>query len=615
LAYLREWGDEVVLCVANLSRAAQPVEMDLSAYRERVPVELIGRSPFPPIGELPYFITLPGYGFYWFLLAQRAEAPSWHEPYAPPSPDLLTLVLPQGWGSLISSGPRKSFEDRIIPEHLVTRRWFAAKDETIVQTNVSPLAELPANQNSGLFLTAAVSLKAERQAQLYALPLAITWEDAEEEKLAAVRPHALAQVRQGSRLGLLHDAMAEDGFVRGLVANVRNNAEIDVGGDSRLVFAKTGAFPDDADLASLPVFRSAREQSNTSVQFGDQVVLKLYRRLQSGVHPEVEMGRFLIEETDFCNTPAMLGALTRFDADGTPTALAVLMQYVPNQGDAWTFVLDYLKRYFEEADLLSLNSLGEIGERHKPFLARMSTLGRRVGELHQALAGATKTRAFVPVPIGPRDMAKWRAQALRQANMALTVLRRAQRSLNGRDRDVVRRLLKKRSAISAQIKAMTPETVDCNKTRIHGDLHLGQVLVSEDDFVLIDFEGEPARPLAERRGKHSPLRDVAGMLRSFDYAAAFALRAHGEIRPESVMALRPLADDWRQRVKDAFMVGYGQAIAGSPSFPADEAVVAKLIDFFMLEKALYEVCYEAANRPDWIETPVSGVLELIEAGA
>jgi maltose alpha-D-glucosyltransferase/alpha-amylase len=614
LAYLREWEDDLVLCVANLSRAAQPVELDLATFRDRVPIELMGNSPFPPIGELPYFITLPGYGFYWFVLAQEAKAPSWHEPFAPPAPELTTLVFSQGWSSLSTPPLRRSLEERIIPDYLRARRWFAAKDERIARLRPVALAELPAEAEPALFLTVSVAPEGGGDEQLYAVPLAIAWEDGPEDRLAALRPYTLARVRRASRTGLLHDAMADDGFVRGLVRAMKEQTEVACADGGRLVFTATAAMPEE-ETAALPIQRSAREQSNSSVQFGDRMVLKLYRRLQPGIHPEVEMGRHLTEVAGFRNMAPLLGFFTHVDTAGTSTALGILVQYMANQGDGWSFTLDYLKRFFEEADLLSPSALGEVGTRHADFVLRMEKLGMRIGEMHQTLAIPTRDRAFAPVAIRAKDLARWRARILLQARRAVAALRRLQGSLAGHERESVIRLLKARRAVVEDIASVMPPVVEAMKTRCHGDLHLGQVLVREDDFVLLDFEGEPSRPVAERRVKQSPLRDVAGMLRSFDYVAAVALKERAAIRPESITALAPLAEDWRQRAKAAFLDGYRKAIVGSPSFPADDAVVCRLIRLFMLEKALYEVCYEAANRPEWIETPVSGVLELLEAGS
>jgi maltose alpha-D-glucosyltransferase/alpha-amylase len=248
------------------------------------------------------------------------------------------------------------------------------------------------------------------------------------------------------------------------------------------------------------------------------------------------------------------------------------------------------------------------------FLVRIEGLGRRVAELHRAFALPADDPAFAAEPVTQRDLARWRGDALSQARLAIAALARVERQLSKSDRDLAGALRKRRGALLARIRAATPAAADLVKTRCHGDLHLGQVMAASDDFFIIDFEGEPSRPLAERRAKSTPLRDVAGMLRSFDYAAAAALRERSAIRPEMAGALRPLSEDWRRRVKRAFLAGYRAAIGDCPSFPREEALFGQLLDLFTLEKALYEVCYEAANRPEWIQIPLADVVEMIGHG-
>jgi maltose alpha-D-glucosyltransferase/alpha-amylase len=614
LAYLRQHNKESVLCVANLSRASQPVELHLSEFRGRVPIELLGNSAFPPIGDLPYFITLPGYGFYWFLLAEQAAAPSWHEPATPISPELHTVVIQLGWPSLEAGNSRKTLQERVLPEYLGARRWFAAKDERISAISFKALAELPVGQASDLFTVVDVALAGVKEHQRYAIPLAVTWEDESQDHATALAPYTLARVRRAARTGLLHDATADDGFVRQVVALMRANQNMACATGGHLNFAATRAFPPEVDITALPVHRSTHEQSNTSVRLGDAMILKLYRRLQPGPHPEIEIGTFLTEVANYRNAPALLGTLTHSDAKGTATGLAVLSAFVANQGDGWTVALEYLRRFFEAADLLTPDALGEAHERHNTFLVRIEGLGRRVAELHRAFAMPTQDAAFAAEPTTARDLGHWRDNVLRQARLAFSALARLERRLSGADRDLVREFRKRRKALMARIHGAVPASVELVKTRCHGDLHLSQVMAASDDFFIVDFEGEPSRPIAERRRKNCPLRDVAGMLRSFDYAAAAALRERAAIRPESGVALRPWSDDWRRRVKQAFLAGYRDAIGDCPSFPKDEAVNKQLLELFMLEKALYEICYEAANRPDWIHIPLSGVMEMMGHG-
>jgi len=613
-AYLRQIDSETVLCVANLSRAPQPAQLDLTAFRGRTPIELLGRSAFPPIGDLPYFITLPAYGFYWFVLAEQGAVPVAPEPQLAPPPELVTFVFNQGWSGLSTASQRKILEERVLRDYVAARRWYGAKDERITGVGFSSLGEIAYDRASALYGGVSVVLGGRRR-QRYALPLAVTWEDAGEERVAALAAQAIARVRRGPRPGLLHSAISEDGFVRAVLAAIKENRDIPAADGGRLEFRATASFPADLDFAALPIQRSTREQSNTSVRIGDAMILKFYRQLREGTHPEIEIGRHLTEVVDYKNTPPLLGWVAHFDAAGRETALAALMGYVWNQGDAWMLALEYVRRSLEEADLLAPEALGTAGERHATFLASANTLGRRVAELHRALAVSNTDRAFAPQRIGPRDLELWHKSVLRQARMALAATGRARKSLSAADRPLAQRFLSSRRALTAKIRALVPAAVGAAKTRCHGDLHLGQVLVVKDDFSVIDFEGEPARSLSERRTKHCPLRDVAGILRSVDYVASIALRERVELRPESLEALVPWVEDWVRRTKDAFITGYRDAIGDCPSYPDDEAVAQTLIALFTLEKALYEICYEAANRPDWIRIPLEGALSLLDHGA
>jgi maltose alpha-D-glucosyltransferase/alpha-amylase len=596
-----------------LSRAPQPAELDLSAFDGRIPIELLGRSVFPPIGTLPYFITLPGYGFYWFLLAEEAEAPKWHEPSAPPAPELVTVVLPQGWASMLVGEPAKALETRVLPEFLTQRRWFGAKDRAVAKVDVVQLAPALHELGHALFAILRVGFAHSEQQEIYNSPLTIIWEDGSEERLPGALPFALARVRSGRRVGFLADAMGDDSFVRGVVAAMRDNREIDGLEGRRLVFRGSSALPHELNVSDLVVQRTAREQSNTSVHLGEDLILKLYRRLQPGIHPELEVGQYLTEMAKFANTPALLGSLVAIDEGGQETALAALSAYVRNQGDGWDFTLDYLKRFIEEADLLGAAAPESLADRHGVYLSLAATLGRRTAELHGAFAHPAEDDAFAPEPIGHRDVKRWLAEISERARAAFATVQAHRGALTGDVRQSAQRFLKSRRAVMQHIKSALPDVSHSMKTRCHGDLHLGQVIVVQNDFFFVDFEGEPAAPLAERRAKHMPLRDVAGMLRSFDYASWAALRADAAVRPESHDLVKSLLTDWRRRVWAAYVRGYREAIRGCPSCPEEEPVQDQWINFFMLEKALYEVTYEAANRPAWIDIPMEGVLDLVGA--
>jgi maltose alpha-D-glucosyltransferase/alpha-amylase len=337
------------------------------------------------------------------------------------------------------------------------------------------------------------------------------------------------------------------------------------------------------------------------------------------VQPEIEIGRFLTEEGGFANTPPLLGAIEHVAKDGKATALAAAFGFIRNQGDGWVYTIEYLHRTLDQLRLLAAAEPAEAAapdhEPHAFYLAQARVLGQRTAELHRALATPTDDTAFAPEPITKADLGTWQRAAGHQADAAFKALQRVLRKFQGAERDQVEALLARRNDCDRRIEALTAGEITAAKTRIHGDYHLGQVLVAQNDFYILDFEGEPARPLAARRAKSSPLKDVAGMLRSFDYAACAAITSLAEANPGSATVVRPLADAWRRATEQAFLEAYRATVAGCPSYPENALEADRLLDLFLLEKALYEICYEAANRPDWLGIPLNGVTSLLEQEA
>jgi maltose alpha-D-glucosyltransferase/alpha-amylase len=348
---------------------------------------------------------------------------------------------------------------------------------------------------------------------------------------------------------------------------------------------------------------------------GNRLVLKTYRKLAPGAQPDIEIGRFLVEKARFANTPPLLGAIERVGADGQTTALAAAFGFVRNQGDGWVYTVEYLQRTLDQLRLVAAaehpESAALAHEPHAFYLAQARVLGQRTAELHRALATPTADAAFAAEPITRGDLRSWQRAARHQAEAAFRALKHALPKLEGADRDHAQALLTRRKGWHARIDALGEADISAVKTRIHGDYHLGQVLVAQNDFYILDFEGEPARPLAERRAKSSPLKDVAGMLRSFDYAAWAAVVGLTEAHPGSADVVRSLAEAWRKATVQTFLDAYRETIAGCPSYPEDELEAGRLLDFFLLDKALYEICYEAANRPDWIRIPLNGVASVL----
>jgi maltose alpha-D-glucosyltransferase/alpha-amylase len=615
IAYLRAFDDEIILCVANLSRSPQAVELDLSEFRGRQPVELLGRSMFPTVGELPYLLTLQPYSFFWFDLLPAAQESAGLQA-APP--EFLTLVMPRNWADLFRQHTLPQLENEAIPAFLPRQRWFGEKDQRIkgaaVRAHGEIVRQFEDGSGSETFLAAVVEAQLAAGARpRYFLPLTAIWSPAETELRQGLIPITLAELRQSRKEGALVDALSQDGFALAIIDGIQREATVPLeGGEIRC--RKTPSF----DQSPLPerfvVRRASTEQSNSSVFFEEYGMLKLYRRLQPGAHPEVEMSRFLVERAGFANTPPLLATL-EIALDGENRAeehaLGVLFGFIRNQGDGWTQALNYLTRYLDDA-LSTGEDPSNLADPDVFFLMLARQLGIRTAEMHRALAEhASDDPDFAPEPISREDIAEWRDALAAAAAHMLSGLERGRSSLPAATQDLADRVLERRDALFERIPRLIPDTLEAQKTRYHGDFHLGQVIVVQNDFFIIDFEGEPARPVAARRRKGPPLRDVAGMIRSFDYAAVAAVRQLAEARPAAEPRMTELAEAWRQRAVDGFRAAYRKTMRGCAAYPASKKQAREMTAFFMLEKAVYEVSYELANRPGWVDIPLKGILGIL----
>jgi maltose alpha-D-glucosyltransferase / alpha-amylase len=587
LAYLRELGDEAILCVANLSHSAQPVELDLQRFKGRVPLEMLGRTAFPPIGERFYLFTLPAYGFYWFRLASDATPPDWHTQVSPPQEHPM-LVLFDSWTSFFREGVlpwrigmaeklRARLETEVLPRFLEAQRWYAQKGEALGRAVLRDHAVWSVGPNS--WLIAFVDVKDS----LYFLPLALAWEE-EEELMKRLSLATVARVRQQANVGVIADAAADESFCRQVVEAIGERRSLPTKAGA-LKFTPTSAYAEivPAELATLPVGRLQAQGTNTSVQIGDRLFFKVYRRVRPGVHAELEMGRFLTEVAHFRNCVPLAGAVEYLAAGAEPAAVALLQQYVPNQGDGWSYTLAYLERFLKAP---------RADEPHGAYLTLIQTLATRTAELHRALAAPSGNPAFEPEPLAAQEVAAWKQRVREEALATFARLDKSQQA-------ALPQVLERIDTCPAPSKPTF-------KTRHHGDYHLGQVLLASNDFLIIDFEGEPSRPLAESRRKRSPLRDVAGMLRSFAYAkGAVVLNAAQPARERAAADL----EAWEAAARKAFLTAYAEAMRGSGIFDSFDDVRG-LLELAEIEKLLYELRYELDNRPAWLRIPLQGLAAL-----
>jgi maltose alpha-D-glucosyltransferase/alpha-amylase len=626
LAFVRAYESEQILCVANLSRFLQVLELDLSKWKGMVPVELFGATELPTIGDTPYFLTLGPHSFYWFSLQPRAAAA------LPADWGLAAAVLPEikvagSWDSVLFGTAKERLEGVLLP-YIRQRRWFAGKARRLKSASIVDAIEVNGNDRSAYLLTVLVAY-AEGDPETYLLPVTYA-SSAEAPQIIERWPHAaVAWLRTAAeeQRGLLYDALGPPGFAEALLNLIarRRRAASSTG---MLVGSTTRAFARlrGPETIRLEAALSVAEQSNNSVVFGERLILKIFRRVEEGINPELEVGRFLTEKTSFSQIAPLAGSLEYRRDRGEPVALAVLQGYVPNQGDAWQYTLTTIAHYLKAMEvpaagdppvmprnLLQASSmdLPEVAAKTiGAYLDSARLLGRRTAELHVALASDPDDPGFAPERVSPQDQRSIYQSLNALAARSLELLRSQLNRLPEDAKDEARRVLDLEPRITQALRAFLARRLTTTRIRVHGDYHLGQVLYTGHDFVIIDFEGEPTRTLYERRLKRLALRDVAGMLRSFDYASQAALRSE-HLQPELLPRLEAWARFWVDSVSAAFLRSY-LTTAGTASFvPQTTEDLDLQLTTMLLEKALYELRYELNLRPDWVRIPLRGILEVV----
>lgn len=614
LAYVRSDGNERILCVANLSRFAQPFDLDLSGYAGMTPVEMLGYVEFPKIGRTPYPLTLGPYAFLWFELHGKpevAEAPE-------PEETVLMLAGDTGWERLFSASAKTALESRVLPRYLPKQRWFGSKSRSIRGTTIKDWAAFP---SSGAALMLAEVQFSEGDPELYFIPVALGTEEQIHGFGEAAMASALCQAKAGNETMWLYDATWNPATSRGLLALLRGGEGMPM--QLGAIQPEPGKilleFQD--DVAALSFRRGTAEQSNTSLLFGGKFILKLFRKLSPGANPDCEIGKYLTEPVPFDGIPPFGGALTYNRPGMPPVTLGMLQALVPNQGDGWQATLEELDRYYERclawerAAAPAVPKPAGASEEDAEELVGVyrgaaANLGRKTAQMHLALAAPTKDAAFAPEPFTEADRIKLAEDLRAHAGTVFDSLRNSLSRLPDELLEEASVVLGMRRKIWDRLLSLEKLDAACVKTRVHGDYHLGQVLQVEDEYVILDFEGEPSRSIEERRAKQLPLKDVAGMLRSFGYAARAALFNYTARRPEDIERLEPWAKAWERIVSRTFLQSYRETAAGAPFLPQDNAAFQGLLEGFVLDKALYELRYELNNRPAWVGIPLSGILSL-----
>lgn len=624
LAFIRKYEDETILVVINLSRYSQVAELDLSEYEGYVPIEVFSKNRFPEILNSPYIFTLGFYNYFWFLLKKKEEETG----AAERSESLPEIVTDKHWHSILSGKLGTKLED-ILAGYIAGTRWFAGKAKKIKDLEITEKIDLEENASRLLFLQVNYI---EDVPETYLFILSFASDENVREIYSANPESAICHIKSSSGDGIIYDGLYNERLRSRLLEIMEKKISLKGSGGSLGVVTTRAVKGLRKKIKESGGYRSQvikAEQSNSSILYGNSYFLKLFRKLDEGINPDYEIGRFLTEKTNFKNTPPYLGTI-EYQSDSSAMTLGILQGYVLNEGDAWMYTQDSIDNYFDKVlpagdgkpDISSLpvresiTAVSEIPEEVRELIGPIyidmaGLLGRRTAEMHLALSSDAEDPDFSPEPFSllyQRSVAQSMSSLTKRVFQAL---RRYQKKLGPEIQGRVSDLLSSEKEIRECYKALYIKKLSAMKIRIHGDYHLGQVLWLGNDFTIIDFEGEPVRPISERRLKKSPLRDVAGMIRSFHYAAYGALYRRTEFNGNETHETEEWSDFWYRYVSCKFLHDYLDTAKGASFIPDSEQELRIMLRTYLMEKAVYELGYELNNRPEWIAIPLRGIESLL----
>jgi maltose alpha-D-glucosyltransferase / alpha-amylase len=625
LALIRSYDGENILVLVNLSRTTQVMQINHPRFIGMYLEDLFSRNRFPAIKDSAYVVILGPYQYHLLLLTEGGEK------LKPLEEGVLHELHSSGnWENLFAS-PRHELEQLVIPDYLRKCRWFQGKSRRISRVSVTERFSIPIDASSVILAMVEVTFSEGGQ-ETYILPLHfLPHEGAGVDPLLEFPEGVLCRLKVDDKEGVLYDGIYNQKFRQALFEMIARRKG--VRSDTGKLYGRPGpgfaALLGDRQLP-LPSLVGKAEQSNSAVVYDNTFFMKLYRRMEEGIHPELEIGRFLSDRVHFEHVAPLAGTLEYRHANGEPVSLGLLQGFVPSQGDAWTFTLSEVRQYVDrvlaqreeakESESAAARQpapgapelSGELVEMMSGFYPEMvALLGERTAEFHQALASRNDDPSFAPEPFSLLYQRSLYQSMRSRAKKVLDLLRRNLETVPEQLRAEAEALLGMEQQIYAVMQKFMLGKFSAMKTRIHGDYHLGQILYTGNDFVIIDFEGEPVKSLSERRLKQSPLRDVAGMMRSFYYAASAVLMQRSHVRAEDIPYLVPWAQAWYRYNSGIFLASYLQNVMDKKFMPREQEELDIMLHSFMLDKAIYELGYELNNRPAWVAIPLRSIIELL----
>lgn len=621
LAFLRSYKDEVILVIANLSRFSQAVELEIPEFQGYTPIEVFSQNKFPLIKETPYLFTLGPHGYFWFSL--QKEVVTVNDINLP----LYKEYEIDSWESIVRGKFNQVLTNKILPDYLKSCRWFGGKARAIQKINIQEILPVQTELEGSAFFIIEVSYT-EGLPELYLLPLTICFVEGE-KPLQDFHPKSiLASLNLGGSNAILFDAVYDESFRKAVFAMIARKRRFKYDNGELYAFVNRdfeGSLKETLNQLSSKVLSA--EQSNTSILYENKFFFKIYRKLDRVLNPDVEISRFLTEKAKFPHTPRFVASIEHSlnNRNSQPLVLGMMQEAIPNQGDAWQYMCETLEGYFERV-LEEKTSNGIQFEMEKfeesldselpssllnliggPYVERVNQLGQRTAEMHIALASQQFEKDFEPEAFSLHYQRSLFSSLQSLVRSAFDDLKKNMKKLPEEVREEAEEVMNMKSEILHVLKKIFSKKITTMKIRIHGDYHLGQVLFTGKDFMIVDFEGEPARSFSERRLRRSPLRDVAGMIRSFHYAAYSVLLQNNSIRQEDTMQLEQWAELWYHFVSKYYLKTYLKKTNKYDFIPEDEESFEILLETYLLEKAIYELKYELNNRPDWVIIPLRGI--------
>ncbi len=626
LSFIREFENERILVIVNLSRYTQISQLNLIEYEGYIPREVFSRNDFPMIDDALYTLPLKQKEYYWFSLIK----PATDENILTAKQEFNIRLRSRGW-NVFSQEVKNYFEEYLLTNYLLQSRWFRGKAKIIKSIHLSDNIPLYKTEGLNSYILFIEAEYVEHSSETYILPISLAFGE-EAGDIKYEYPNAvIAKITFDDEEAIIYDSSVSKAFHNYLLnlINTRKKAkgrfsEI-TGNPGKLLKTanRNKSLPEESRIVGF-------EQSNTSILYSDQFFLKLYRCPEEGYNPELELIRNLTEKTKYTNFPPFAGELEYRGNKGGALSVAILTGFIPNEGNAWDFTQTNIDQYFEhiiaqrnEINLPSIDNYS-IYQPVDPeylelltdlsghfFTDMVSLLAKRTAELHKALLSVSGA------DFKPESFSLLYQKSVYQS--VRTLIRRTLNDLKGKQKNMPASLhedlnvvLTKENEILNYIKhILTRKKINSVKSRIHGDYHLGQVLFTGKDFIIIDFEGEPARTISARKLKYCPLKDVAGMIRSLHYAVYMSYFNKISVRPEDRKLLMPWLEVWYKNICSTFIKAYIEEAGNADFVPGTAEELEGLLNIYLLEKAVYEIGYEMNNRPDWTIIPLKGMTEVI----